>query len=93
MYQKNKDYKKLSKEIEKIKTAEQVGIVGKWIESLETYRITYEEYVHLWSKLNNRASKIGERKLLFKLGPLGEFGIEKKGTICDNKGFHFLCLL
>ena len=75
-------YRKLLREIKKIKTAEQIEIVAKRIEStLETYRITYEECEDLWSKLSERALEIGEKKLLLKLGPLGEFGGEKKGTI------------
>ena len=74
--------RKLLREIKKIKTVEQIEIVLKGIENaFDTHRITYEECEDLWSKLNERASKIGEKKRLLKLGPLGEFGGEKKGAI------------
>jgi len=69
------------KEIEKIKTSEQIEIFQKRIQNaLETYRITYEECEDLWSKLSERASEVGERKLLLKLGPW-QIGGERKGTI------------
>jgi hypothetical protein len=74
--------RKLVREIRKIKTPEQINIVFKEIEdAFKTHRITYEEYGDLLSKLNDRVSKIGEKKRVLKLGPLGEFGGEKKGAI------------
>lgn len=74
-------YRKLLGAIKKIKTAEQIEIVANRIENtLKTYRITYEECEDLWSKPSERASKVGERKLLLKLGPW-QIGGERKGTI------------
>jgi len=74
-------YKRTLSEIEKIKTTEQVGIVEKMIqEAYSKRRITYVQFNILSSKLNEKTSKVGEKKFTVKAGPL-EFGVEKKGKV------------
>lgn len=75
-------YEKHLKEIKRIKTIEQIEIITKKVENaFGTHRISYEECEDLMTRLSSKASNIGEKKRVLKLGPLGEFGGEKKGAI------------
>ena len=77
---KPRHYDKLLREINKIKKVEQLSIVKEMIENAYSARkITFEERAHLYSKLNDKASKVGERKARVSVGPM-ELGMEKKGS-------------
>lgn len=78
---KSRYYTKLLWEIEKIKKVEQLDIVEKMIENAHFEgKITFEERTDLYSKLNDKALEVGEKRAHLKVGPV-EMGIEKKGKL------------
>ena len=77
----NYNYKRLLSEIKKIETTEQLDIVKEMIQNAYLDgKISDEQRNTLYSRLNERASKVGEKRIAVKVGPL-EFKGEKKGEI------------
>lgn len=77
----NPHFKRLLREIKKIKRVEQLDIVESMIK--ETYswgKLAFAEVSELYSKLNEQASKVGEIRRYYKVGGF-EIGGEKKGRI------------
>jgi len=75
------EFRRLLRQIERVKTVEGLDIVKTAIESAyHVGRINDTERQVLYAKLSDKASKVGERKISVKLG-LFSVGVEKKGTM------------
>ena len=75
-------YARFLSEIEQIKAVESIDIIRDMIKNAHLKRsLNDTEYEVLCSLLSKKASEVGEKKRAVKLGPLGEFGVEKKGKL------------
>lgn len=75
------EFNRLSKQIEKIKTVEGLGIVRTAIDNAYLVeKINYTQRQVLYTRLSDQASKVGEKKISVKVGPFS-IGVEKKGKI------------